>query len=317
MEQKLKVLFIVPAHESNECLLDTIQNIQKFNTDIDCLICIRLNEVFTDFDYGLFSKLNHVIIHKSKYGNIGRKFSSQFGALLDAYSFSKSEYGHFDYVTIFHTSQLFVKTGYSKYIQQYDTTFKDITLNYPFEYDYMPKYANESWQHVVNRVPRNHVPTWKDNIQRLLQKQQKQFFQKLVDYYQTKFPYGYTPMIEMRLFENIFEDCENLHNYYYQGVEEGFYTQEIFEYVLDCVKNKFTVNLDELDEFFGYIPIEEVIIPTLAIRKAKHIGKNTIYWLENTNDVFDLCKLKEYHYSIKSIPRNYDHPIRVQIRNYN
>ena len=31
MDQKVKLLFIIPAHECNDCLEDTIQNIIKFN----------------------------------------------------------------------------------------------------------------------------------------------------------------------------------------------------------------------------------------------------------------------------------------------
>ena len=34
VEKKVKVLFIIPAHEGNDCLEDTINNIKKFNTEL-------------------------------------------------------------------------------------------------------------------------------------------------------------------------------------------------------------------------------------------------------------------------------------------
>ena len=48
--KKVKLLFIVTAHENNDCVEDTINNIKKFNTDVEPLIAIHTSEKFRDFD---------------------------------------------------------------------------------------------------------------------------------------------------------------------------------------------------------------------------------------------------------------------------
>ena len=62
MDEKVKLLFIVTAHENNDCVEDTINNIKKFNTDVEPLIAIHTSEKFRDFDEERFSNIQYLKI---------------------------------------------------------------------------------------------------------------------------------------------------------------------------------------------------------------------------------------------------------------
>jgi hypothetical protein len=309
MTDKLRLLFIVPCHENNECLLDTISNIKKFNSNDEVFICIKINTTFEDFNPELFL-LENVVTFSDKFGNHAKKHGSQFMSIINSYKFAKSQFGEFDYVTIFHTSQLFIKHGYSTYIRDFDTSFKE-EKRFPFNYNLFKK-PDENLYTTFNKIDAigRHTPLdWHLNFNLLTVEDIKQ---KLFDFYNDKFPYPCSPIIEMHVFKNIFNDVTDLNNYYYQGVEESFYTGEIFEYIISCVDNLlyFEIDVVIMESFFGFTPIEEIIIPTLAIHKAKRIGKNTIHWL-NIPD----CQISiDECYSIKHVNRDYNDPLRVKIR---
>lgn len=252
MEKKVKVLFIIPAHESNDCLEDTINNVKKFNQDIESLFAIHVNVGFKDFDEKRFTQKNVVFMHcKDKMQGV--KYESQLSPLLRTYKLAKHAFGDdIKYVKIFHTSELFVRHGFYDYIKDYDTSFDPRT---------------------------------------------------------DELPQRYWPIFEMRLFQNVLG--ENFQNkIYYQGVELGFFSKEIFDIIEDVSYNKLTVPCEELNKLFSYTPIEEIVIPTIAMNFAKRIGRNVNLMKPDMGYV----NLDGSLFTIKSIPRDINHPVRVKVR---
>jgi hypothetical protein len=253
------VLFLIPAHENNACLVDTINNIQKFNSNITCYFILYISPFFKDFDDTLFASENIVITYnlRTHYGN---KYESQLESLIKSYTIGKQKFKTFDYITIFHTSQLFVKYGYYDYIKNYDFSYKESKYEEPL-------------------------------------------------------PERYYPLLNFNLFEYLMEDHTNADKYSYQMVESGFYKKEIFDFIEFSCYN-FCKDLSSINDFFNYTPIEEIIIPTLANIYGKlnnsAIGKNTLKFPIDLN--FDYI-LDDTEFSIKSIPRDINHPIRQYVRN--
>mgnify|MGYP003340540144 CR=1 FL=1 len=246
MDEKVKVLFIIPAHESNDCLEDTIQNIIKFNTDIEPLFAIHVNVGFHDFDGQRFSKRNTIFMHcEDKMAGI--KYESQLSPLLRTYKRAKYAFGNdFKYVKIFHTSELFVRHGFYDYIKDYDTSFDPRT---------------------------------------------------------DELPHRYWPIFDLGVFDH--DD-----DVYYQGVELGFFSKEIMDHIETFCYEKSPISCERLNELFNYTPIEEVIMPTIAMRHAKRVGRNVNVMkpdIENIN-------LEGTLFTIKSIPRNVNHPVRIKVR---
>jgi len=96
---------------------------------------------------------------------------------------------------------------------------------------------------------------------------------------------------------------------YYQGVELGFFSKEIFEHIVeDC--NKFPVNIEDVNNFFNYTPVEEVIMPTIAMKYAKRIGRNVNVMKMDIEDI----NLTGTCFTLKSVPRDINHPVRVRVR---
>lgn len=246
MDEKVKVLFIIPAHESNDCLDDTINNVKKYNQDIEPLFAIHVNVGFNDFDEQRFTQKNMVFMYCED-DMTGVKFESQLSPLLRTYKLAKNTFGDvFEYVKIFHTSELFLRTGFYNYIKDYETSFD----------------------------PRS------DGL-----------------------PQRYHPIFDMKVFDK--ED-----DIYYQGVELGFFSKEIFDKIVgDCYN--FNVGVENLNKYFSFTPIEEVVLPTLAVKYAKKVGRNTLVFVSDLNNI----TLDPHQFSVKSVPRDINHPLRVYVRN--
>jgi hypothetical protein len=242
----MKLLFIITAHENNDCVEDTINNIKKFNVDIEPLIAIHISEKFTTFDEQRFSNLQNVIFIRNQAKTFDSKWESQLLPILRTYQYAKKQFSEdFEYVKIFHTSELFVRHGFYDYIKNFDTSFDTRT-------DQLPE--------------------------------------------------RYFPIFDMGLFTK--EET-----IYYQGVELGFFSKEIFEYIVeDC--NKFPISIEEVNNFFNYTPVEEVIIPTIAMKYAKRIGRNVTVIKMNIEDI----NLTGTLFTLKSVPRDINHPVRIKIK---
>lgn len=247
MEQKVRLLFIVTAHENNDCVEDTINNIKKFNTDVEPLIAIHASEKFVDFDEQRFSNTRNVIFTRNQAKTFNSRWESLLLPILKTYNYAKYAFGsNFEYVKVFHTSELFVRHGFYDYIKDYDTSFDPRT-------DALPE--------------------------------------------------RYHPIFDMGLFKRT-------DHIYYQGVELGFFSRDIMDYIEHVCFNEFPVSCEDINNFFNYTPVEEVIMPTLAISYASRVGRNVNVMkpdIENIN-------LEGSLFTIKSVPRDINHPVRVKVR---
>jgi hypothetical protein len=326
----MKILFLIPVHEKNEIVEDTIRNITSYNPNDECFFTLIVNEEFQDFDEQKFSLLKNVLVVKRTVSSTLeslKKYISQIKYLIYSYSLSKEKF-NFDYVVVFHTSQLFVKKGYSDYIKNYDTSLRPrewyIQNRFPLEYrKWTPN--DRQWNNTINYLGHFFkMIAWKDTFNNRFTKDE--FFEKICEDYQTKFHYLFTPLFEMELFKNVFYDQFNLNNYHYQCIEESFYKKEIFDYIEHVCNNELTLSLDEISNFFTYANIEEIIIPTLAVKSSVRIGNNTLKWIENIDcELLDTIEdyefsnlvdsMEDYQFSIKSVPRDVMHPVRNIVRN--
>lgn len=253
----LKVLFIIPTHESNECLVDTLDNIIKFNPDIEPYFVLYISDMFYDFDDRVLDKYQRILITRKLRRHSGIKFESQIESLIKAYRLARDVFNDFDYVSIFHTSQLFTKTGYADYIKNYDFSYDEYNQTLPDRYD---KIKHQS------------------------------------------------------IMKGYVDDHNDSSHYKYQIVEMAFYTKSLFDMIEQAI-NTFPIDFPTLTNTFNQSPIEEIIIPTLCeyFRKKYNLrqGKNI---LKQINVDLDY-ELEDCQFTIKSIPRNIDHHLRVKMRN--
>ena len=260
--EKVNILFIIPAHESNECLLDTINNVIQYNPDVKCHFVIHITQSFKDFDDTLFKDMENVYITKHLDNRRGIKYESQLESIIKSYSYAKTKVSNFEYVKIFHTSELFVKYGFYDYIKNYDFSYKG---------------------------PEGEEPL----------------------------PQRYHPIIELAAFRHVLKDYQNPDSYRYQMVESGFYSKFVFDVIESTIYNDLTVSVDKLNNYFNYTPIEEIVIPTLSISAKNYFnlkqGKNVLNFPIDTNNFTML----PHQFTVKSVPRDINHPLRVKVRGDN
>lgn len=259
MDTKVKLLFIVPVHESNDCLQDTIDNVRKYNSDCDCYFVISVARSFKDFDQARFSSQAGVIVGQGLDNRAGNRYESQLESYIRAYTLAKQSVSDFAYIKVHHTSELFVRPGMYDYMKNFDFAYKRLEQEEPL-------------------------------------------------------PGRYHPIIRLGTFRDILPDYQNPESYRYQLVEAAFYTKFVFDYVEHYVYNKLHTSVSELNTYFNYTAIEEIVIPTLAllcgVEHNLRIGDNVLNYVQNIDDY----QLEPQHYTVKHVPRKYDHPLRVKMR---
>ena len=111
----MTVLFSIPAHESPLVVKDTVDNITKYVKD--SVVVIHAARQFEDFDSNVFKGYDNVIINPMRFATA--LHHSQLHLHLTNLVTAFNEDVRFDYFTVFHTNQMFVKYGFEDYIKQY------------------------------------------------------------------------------------------------------------------------------------------------------------------------------------------------------
>jgi hypothetical protein len=114
----MKILFSIPAHESNEVVCNVIENIQKFI--IEPIIVIHPNESFSDFDVTIPTKYQNVYVNPSRLHYT--KYHSMLPILIS--NFEYTEHLDYDYHCIFHTNQLLIKPRLEDYLKDKEISFE-------------------------------------------------------------------------------------------------------------------------------------------------------------------------------------------------
>jgi hypothetical protein len=259
IDHKPRLLFIIPVHENNDCLMDTINNVTKFNADSDCYFVLNIAGSFVDFDAPRFLDLANVFVGRNLDQRRGYRYESQLESYIKAYTLAKQHIKDFDYVKFHHTSELFIKHGFYNYIKHYDFAYKDKNLEEPL-------------------------------------------------------PQRYYKIIELGTFKDVIDNYHIPDSYRYQLVEAAFYSKFVFDFIEDYVYNKLHTDVGSLNKIFDYTPIEEIVIPTLSIECAKkHSLRQGNNVLQYAIDIFNV-KLEPWQFSIKHVPRDYNHPLRQEMR---
>jgi hypothetical protein len=93
-----------------------IENIQKYVRN--SIIILHVNESFSDFDETIEYRYENVYVNPTRLNYI--KYHSQLPIMISNFEFS--EQFEYEYFTIFHTNQLFVKEGLEYYICDNDSS---------------------------------------------------------------------------------------------------------------------------------------------------------------------------------------------------
>ena len=112
----MTILFSVPAHESTPIVKDTVDNIIKYVPDSH--IVIHAAGQFQDFDPTVFRDYNNVTINPIRFQTA--LHHSQLHIHLTNLVAAHNDGVDFDYFTIFHTNQMFVKRGFEDYVKNYE-----------------------------------------------------------------------------------------------------------------------------------------------------------------------------------------------------
>lgn len=202
MSTKPKILFIIPAHESNDCLYDTIENVKKFNHDVDCYFVLSIAQSFRDFDAPRFLNIPGVFVGRNLDQRGGKRYESQLESYIKSYTLAKKHVNDFEYVKFHHTSELFVKTGFYDYIKNYDFAYKDSSFEEPLPTRYHPIVSLGTFKEVIDDY----------------EKYESYRYQLVEAAYYSRFVFDF---IEDIVYNRLKTDLTSLNNYFnYTAIEE-------------------------------------------------------------------------------------------------
>ncbi len=169
----MKIAFCLPVHERNDVICNVIENIQKFVKDP--LIIIHVNKFWDGFDNSIPEKYENVYVNPDRV--FGVKFESQLPLIISNFEFAK-QFG-FDYYCIFHTNEMFIKSGLENYISDNEMS-----------HHHFPNVKHQNTVNVLNNtnlldlVPVNHI--FNNHVEGNFFK--KELFQTVIDYIKTEMP---------------------------------------------------------------------------------------------------------------------------------
>ena len=257
----MKMLFIVPVHENNECLWDTLNNITKYNPDIEPLFAVYVSDFFRDFDEaGLLERFPNALVTRRLRQHFNYRYESQIESLIKTYRIAREHFKEFDYAMVFHTSQLFVRQGFADYIKNFDYAYTDYVA-------------------------------------------------------EPKLPNRYHALIWNKVFINYFPDIGDQENYEYCVVESMFFKKTVLDWI-EMQFNKLPFDLSVFTREFAHTPVEEIVIPTLAAQAQKQLGLERSEGILHFHGPIETMpeELQPSHFTIKSVPRALDHPLRIFAR---
>jgi hypothetical protein len=112
------ICFNILVHESNECILNLIQNIKKYV--LSPLFILHVNPSFS-FNSNIFSDIENLYINSKRYDY--KYYDTQIGIINSNYQYLIDNHIQFDYFVIIPSNSLCVKTGLENYISKFDAGF--------------------------------------------------------------------------------------------------------------------------------------------------------------------------------------------------
>lgn len=111
----MHILFSMPVHENNDIVRMSLKNIEKYVKKYT--VVIHVSQMFVDFDESI-GELPNVIVNPVR--NFTRHGSNQLGIHLDNFRLAVVNNVPFTTFCVFHTSEMFVRTGVESVISQHD-----------------------------------------------------------------------------------------------------------------------------------------------------------------------------------------------------
>ena len=118
----MKILITLLVHESNDCIIDLIENINKFIKDP--IIVLHVNPEFKDFQIEKYNEKYNVYINPNRF--IYRYYDTMIGHHLSNINYILSIGITFEYVIFLASNVLFIKKNIENYIKDYDCGFFNI-----------------------------------------------------------------------------------------------------------------------------------------------------------------------------------------------
>jgi hypothetical protein len=111
----MTILFSIPVHEHNDVVRNTIANAKKYNPD--SAFVLHVSAGFRDFDPAI-ADIDNVFINPTRFATVHGH--SQVPVHITNYIHAYNCGINFDYLTMMHTSEMFIKSGMHNYIKQFD-----------------------------------------------------------------------------------------------------------------------------------------------------------------------------------------------------
>lgn len=172
----MKILFSIPVHENNEVIRNAIENINKFVKSP--IVVIHINKFWDDFDFSIEKDYDNVYVNPNRV--FGIKFESQMPILYSNLEYIESLGIDFDYFSIFHTNEMFIRRGIEDYIGDRDMSLQHFpNIRHQNTVNIMNEYKQFLDEVNINEIFNNHV---EGNFFK------KSLFKEILNYIKTNMP---------------------------------------------------------------------------------------------------------------------------------
>ena len=139
----MTILFSAPVHESNPVVINTLNNVRKYNPG--CIFVLHVSTGFKDFDFSV-GNAQDVLINPIRFHTI-HSGTSHVPLYFTNYKHAVDCGAKFDYICPLHTSEMFIKFGLEDYIKNYEYSLWFNENTQPIEMAWTP--LRISYQHKI------------------------------------------------------------------------------------------------------------------------------------------------------------------------
>jgi len=129
----MTILFSIPVHESNQTVINTIENARKYNPD--CIFVLHVSKSFADFNIG---NIDGVLINPIQFDT--KHAHSQVSTHITNFIHACNCKINFTHFCILHTSEMYIKNGLNEYIKNLDYSLWFTPETQFYEWNWPPLY---------------------------------------------------------------------------------------------------------------------------------------------------------------------------------
>lgn len=154
------VLFSMPCHESHEAVNVNISNLRRFN-GLQHPIVIHADSGWNEFDPERVD-FSDIYVNPTRYRT--QHAHSQIATHISNYLTAVERGVEFDYVAVYHTSEMFVKRGMHDHIARYDYSLWFTPENQPKDFGWPPLRNAIEMNLFKDLFPANDVDSYLGNL---------------------------------------------------------------------------------------------------------------------------------------------------------